>query len=237
MTGKRKIQNIVDSIMTALLPVLMAYSLLGEDVHEWAGIAMFVLFLFHNGLNWKWHKNLFQGKYSGVRLLGTTVNILIFLLMIFLMVSGIVMSRYAFSFLAIEKGISLARTIHLVASYWFYVLTSVHLGLHGEMFMGLPRRAFHMKKSSPKQSIFLRIVAALLSAYGIYAFVRRGLGDYMLLRTEFVFFDFSEPLAFFCLDYLAIMALFAILGHYAVKVLGKARDIPDKLFSTKKEHK
>ena len=85
MTGKRKIQNLIDIIMAALLPVLMGYSLLGEDVHEWVGIVMFVLFLFHNGLNWKWHKNLFHGKYSGMRLLGTAVNILIFLLMLSLM--------------------------------------------------------------------------------------------------------------------------------------------------------
>lgn len=129
--AKRKIQNITDLIMTALLPVLMVYSLIGEDVHEWAGIVLFALFLLHNGLNWKWYKNLFQARYNGVRVLGTVVNILIFLLMLSLMASGIVMSRYVFQFLAIDGGASLARTVHLAASYWFYVLASVHLGLHG----------------------------------------------------------------------------------------------------------
>lgn len=41
----------------------------------------------------------------------------------------------------------------------------------------------------------------------------------MLLRSEFVFFDLSEPLLFFFLDYLAIMALFAIIGYYTAKCL------------------
>lgn len=212
--------------MTALLPALMAYSLLGEDVHEWVGLAMFFLFLLHNGLNWKWHRNLFHGRYSGVRLLGTAVNILIFLLMLSLMASGIIMSRYVFRFLDIAGSVSLARTVHLAASYWFYVLTSVHLGLHWGMLMGMLKRVFHMAKmgkTSRKWHIILRIAAVILAAFGIYAFIRRGLGGYMLLQTQFVFFDFSEPLAFFFLDYLAIMALFAILGYYAAKLLAKAR--------------
>ncbi|MCC8023845.1 MAG: DUF4405 domain-containing protein [Clostridium sp.] len=203
--------------MAALLPVLMAYSLLGEDVHEWLGIVMFILFLFHNGLNWKWYRNLLRGRYNGVRLLGTTINVLIFLLMLSLMASGVVMSRYAFPFLAIRSGVSFARSIHLVASYWCYVLASVHLGLHGGMVMGMRRKAFHIEKASLKRRIALRIAAGVISVYGVSAFMRRSLGEYMLLRTEFVFFDFSELLHLFFLDYLAIMALFAILGYYAGK--------------------
>ena len=85
--------------------------------------------------------------------------------------------------------------------------------------MGMLKKAFRVETASTKRSVVWRIAAVLLSAYGIYAFVWRGLGDYMLLRTEFVFFDFSEPLIFFFLDYLAVMALFAILGHYAAKLL------------------
>lgn len=82
-----------------------------------------------------------------------------------------------------------------------------------------------MEKASLRRSIVLRIAAVLLSAYGIFAFVRRDVSGYMLLRTEFVFYDFSEPFAFFFLDYLAVMVLFAILGYYAAKLLAKAWNI------------
>ncbi|MBD5535878.1 MAG: hypothetical protein HDQ99_09535 [Lachnospiraceae bacterium] len=44
--------------MTILLPVLMAYSLVGEAVHEWLGIVMFFLFTMHQVINWLWYKNL-----------------------------------------------------------------------------------------------------------------------------------------------------------------------------------
>ena len=223
MTGKRKIQIAVDFGMTALLPVLMCYALVGEALHEWAGIAMFVLFLLHHGMNWSWHKNLFRSSYNAVRSLGTAINILIFLLMLALTVSGIVMSRHAFAFLSIDKGMSSARIIHLAGSYWCYVLTSLHLGFHGAMLMGMMRKACHIKEASKARKISLRFVAAVLAAYGVYAFIKRGFIEYMLLRTHFALFDFSELLVFFLADYLSIMALFAIAGYYIVKLLAYFR--------------
>lgn len=224
MTVKRKVQIVIDVIMTVLLPVLMSYSLIGEAIHEWAGISMFMLVLLHHGLNWKWHKNLLHGKYSGLRILGIAVNTVISLLMLALMISGIVMSRHVFSFLGLDGGASLARTVHLVASYWCYVLTAFHLGLHGSMLIGMLRKAFSIKAPSTVKSIVSKGSAVLIAGYGIYAFAKRELGAYMLLKTEFVFFDFSEPLVFFWADYLAIMALFAILGYYTSQMLVKANE-------------
>lgn len=224
MTVKRKVQIVIDVIMTVLLPVLMSYSLIGEAIHEWAGIAMFMLVLLHHGLNWKWHKNLLHGKYSGLRILGIAVNTVISLLMLALMISGIVMSRHVFSFLGLDGGASLARTVHLVASYWCYVLTAFHLGLHGSMLIGMLRKAFSIKAPSTVKSIVSKGSAVLIAGYGIYAFAKGELGAYMLLKTEFVFFDFSEQLVFFWADYLAIMALFAILGYYTSQMLVKANE-------------
>ncbi len=45
------------------------------------------------------------------------------------------------------------------------------------------------------------------------AFVRRDMGLYLLLKSHFVFFDYSEPLALFLLDYLAVMGLFVTIGQ------------------------
>ena len=45
----------------------------------------------------------------------------------------------------------------------------------------------------------------LYAAYGIVAFVRRGVGLYLLLRSHFVFFDYAEPPVLFLSDYLTVM--------------------------------
>ena len=51
----------------------------------------------------------------------------------------------------------------------------------------------------------MRIIALFISGYGVYALVKRQFIDYMFLKTQFVFFDFGEPLFLFLIDYLAIM--------------------------------
>lgn len=48
----------------------------------------------------------------------------------------------------------------------------------------------------------------------MYAFVKQGIGNYMLLKVHFVFFDYDEPLFFFVLDYIAVMSLFIFVWHY-----------------------
>lgn len=51
MKPKQILKIITDIAMTAILLLLMAYSLVGEAVHEWLGIGMFVLFILHHVLN------------------------------------------------------------------------------------------------------------------------------------------------------------------------------------------
>lgn len=219
MNHKKKIQITVDLAMTILLPVLMAYELVGKATHEWAGIAMFLLFIFHHILNRRWHKNLIKGRYSAMRILGTVINILLFIIMISQTVSGIMMARHTFTYLSIDGGMSLARTVHLVGAYWAFILMSIHLGLHWNMILGVMRKAVHITKPSASRTIVLLAAAALFSAYGLYAFIHRQIGSYMFLRNQFVFFDFNEPFIFFLIDYLAIMGLFTCLGHYVNKNL------------------
>ena len=47
----KKIRMIIDVLMTAMLPLLMAYSLIGESNHDILGIVMFALFIAHHIIN------------------------------------------------------------------------------------------------------------------------------------------------------------------------------------------
>ncbi len=221
MTSKKTFQIIVDLLMTVMLPVLMAYSLVGEAAHELVGISMFILFIIHHILNYRWHQNLLKGRYSGIRIMGTVINILIFVIMICLMVSGIMISRHVFLFLHISDGISFARTIHLLAAYWGFALMSVHLGLHWGMLMGIAKKITGIRVDSRLRTSIQRIIAVLIALYGIYAFLQRKNGSYMLLKNQFVFFDFDESLSLFFLDQLAIMGLFVCVGHYISKLVSQ----------------
>lgn len=53
MKPKLLCRIILDFMMFAAMPILMAYMLVGEAAHEWIGMGMFLLFLLHHLLNWQ----------------------------------------------------------------------------------------------------------------------------------------------------------------------------------------
>jgi len=219
MKPKQIIKILVDIGMTVALLLLMAYSLIGEMAHEWIGCAMFLLFIVHHCLNIKWCRNLFKGRYTPFRIVQTLLVVLMLCSMAGSMVSGIVLSRHVFADLPIEGGSAWARTVHMICAYWGFVIMSLHLGLHWNVMMGIRKKLF--KKPSKVRTWIARGTAVAIAAYGVYAFGVRQIGEYMLLKTPFVFFDFDEPLIFFYLDYLAVMGLFVCIGHYGSKLLKK----------------
>lgn len=199
---KKNIRIAVDVGMIVLLPLLMAYSLVGETAHEYLGISMFLLFLAHNILNIKWWKNIFRGKYNYIRILRLIVNILIFIIMISLTISGIMMSRHIFQFINIE-GSSYARMIHLLASYWGLILMSFHAGMH-------IRKIPYIKRN---------ILIPIFVLLGIRAFIRRNIVDYLFLKSQFVLIDFSQSVIITICDYLFISILFMIVGYAVTRLL------------------
>ena len=214
--SNRNKNRIIDLLMVLLLPLLMAYSLIGETFHEVIGTAMLVLFILHLVLHRKWWKAVSKGRYNAYRAFITILNLILLALMVAQPLSGIVMSHHLYTFLPFTGIAATARDIHLVLGYWSYVLMSLHLGLHMDTVI---RTITKGKEQKPVIQWIGRILVLLISAYGIYAFINRGLPGYMFLKTMFAFFDFGEPVIFFIADYLAVMVLFAAVGYYIGKLL------------------
>lgn len=223
MKKKQIIRIVVDFCMTVLLFLLMSYALIGEAAHEWIGCFMFLLFILHHCLNFSWYKNLCKGKYNGLRVLNTVLDVLLLVSMILQAISGVMMSRYVFSFLSINIGMSFARTTHLLCSYWGFILMSLHIGVHWSRILGVLDNIFHIKKTIAVRKIILRILATILAIYGIYAFFQRQIGSYLFLQNQFVFFDWSESRVAFFADYFAITVLFANIGYYTTKLFYSKR--------------
>lgn len=220
MKPKMIIKIAVDIAMTIALLLLMTYELIGQAAHEWIGIGMFVLFVAHHILNGKWSKNLLKGRYTALRIMQAALVVMVLLSMIGSMVSGVILSRHALAFLPISGGRAFARSLHMIAAYWGFVFMSLHLGFHWSMMMSMAGKL--VKKQSEIRKWVLRAVAVLIAGYGAYAFMKRDVGSYMLLRNQFVFFDFEEPLILFLLDYITIMGLFIGAGHYLSEILKKS---------------
>lgn len=217
MKRKTVLKIAVDIGMTVILLFLMAYELVGETAHEWLGVGIFVLFVTHHVFNHQWLRNVFRGKYTALRIWQAILVAGIFLTMIGSIISGVILSKHVFAFLPIKGGRAFVRNLHMLSAYWGLVWMALHLGFHWSMMMGMVKQA--VKKISPVCQWLLRGIAILIAGYGVYAFVQRDIGSYMLLKNQFVFFDFEEPLVFFVADYMAVMGLFVCIGHYLTKGL------------------
>ena len=209
---KKTVKTILDILMTAALPVLMAYSLAGETLHEITGSAMLVSFITHHILNRKSTAAMFKGRQTPARIVKTSLNIILFAVMILLPVSGIVMSKHLYTFLPTDGLSAIARTAHLLLSYWGFALMSLHLGLHADIWLN------RLKKKKAAFTVFA-VIITLIAAFGVYAFISNRLYEYMFLQTQFVFFDFDKPLIRTLGEYLSIIALFAWIGYWLKELL------------------
>ncbi len=214
MKTKAKIKWTLDVLMTIALLFLMGYQFWGQAAYEWIGAGMFVLFIAHQVCNLNWYKNLFRGRYTPMRILQYMINILTIVAMLALMYSGITMSRHVFAFLPIQGGMALARRLHILGSYWGYVLMSLHWGM-------VLNAAVKGNMRQHKFQAVGFIISLFIAAYGVYVFIKRNFLTYMFLRSEFVFLDYEEPKLKFIGDYLALMGLCIFIAHYGAGLVKK----------------
>jgi len=183
--------------MAVLTLVLMGGNgLFNGLVHEILGVVLFVLWIVHIVWNRAWIKGVLKGKYNALRIVRTVINAGVIVCVLFLIISGVMLSNHVFAWLGIESGANFARTAHMLASHWYLVLVSLHIGLHLSLFI--------------RGKVATGITLAL-AAYGIYAFAARGLWKYLTLQQPFFFLDLERGYMLFALDYIAIMALLASL--------------------------
>lgn len=237
MTKTQRLRMTIDITMTILSIILMGgnYLFPADIVHEILGVALFVLWAVHITLNRRWYGAIFRGKYNAYRVMQTVINCCILICTIFLMISGIILSNHVFTFLNIQGGLGFARIAHLLASHWYYLFMSLHIGLHVGM---IKNKMCHPERNNrhpelvsgshaeemPKQvrhdklrKIIPRIILALACAYGIYAFIARGVWKYLILQQQFFFFDLERGYILFAIDYISIIILFATLSHLLAK--------------------
>ena len=241
MTKPQRLRMSIDITMTILSIILMGgnYLFPAEIVHEILGVGLFVLWNVHIFLNRRWYGAIFKGKYNPYRVMQTVINCCILLCTIFLMISGIILSNHLFTFLNIQSGLGFARIAHLLASHWYYLFMSLHIGLHVGMITNKMRHPAPINchpelvsgsstNEMPKQvrhdklrKIIPRIILALACAYGLYAFITRGVWKYLILSQQFFFFDLERGYILLAMDYISIIILFATISHFIAKLLKK----------------
>ena len=125
---------IIDLIMFVLMIILMFYNLTGGLYHEILGIILFIVYIIHIALNYKVIKkmgvNIMKGESLPFKItLGFILDILLFICLLILMITGIIISKYIFNI----NGIGIWIQLHDFTAYIMFGTIIVHVLLHLKM--------------------------------------------------------------------------------------------------------
>lgn len=205
MKAKHVTMRIIDLIMTGNLLFLMALQVTQQLAHEWIGIAMTVLFIVHHIFNYKYYKTIFKGKYSFLKVFQLMISVLLLASFIATAFSGMAISRYATPFMKGIMKASDARKLHLVISYWSYVLMGVHIGLHfGIITAKLPKGVFRIISAA---------VITGVSVWGFMLFLDANIFEYMFMQTHFAFPDYDKAAWLVIVENLVMLIAWAFMAY------------------------
>ena len=215
----KKFRIILDIIMTCLFIVLMGYYVTDNTVHEILGTIMFLLFIIHNILNIKWYKNIFKGKHNFQRTFHIIINLLLFIAMLCMMISGIMISSDVFDFLNI-KTTMIGKNLHMISTSWGFVLIAIHVGFH---ITGIMNKLNTKMKNSALEYVYYFIIV-LLIGFGIYSFISLRLWEEMFLLIHFKFFDYEQNTILFYLKYMVILFTISFVVYIILDLVKKIKN-------------
>ena len=131
MKKTTRIKLALDIVMLSILLLMYHKNVLGMSFHEIGGLAVCGLFSIHILLNGKWVRvisgKLFSRKIAWRNKLNWLVDFLLLLCFIYIVISGIHISRVLFDG---QRGPSVFKTGHYAVSALALLLVGLHIGLH-----------------------------------------------------------------------------------------------------------
>ena len=189
----KKIKIVIDMLMYFIFVILMGHHITENLIHEILGTILFILFIVHHILNYRYYKTIFKGKYNFKRVFLLIIDLLLLVSMIGMMISGVIISSDVFTFLNIPTTI-FGRQLHMVSTSLAFVIMSIHLGLHLGVFINKLNKK--MKNSVLEYVYYLILI--LIVIYGVYSFKKLNFISDMFLLNSFKFYDFNEsPIIFY----------------------------------------
>lgn len=205
----KKTKMIIDILMYLIFIILMGHHITENLIHEILGTTLFILFIIHHILNYRYYKTIFKGKYTFKRALVLITDLLLLISMICMIISAINISSDVFSFLNIPTKIW-GRKLHMLSTSWGFVLMSIHVGLHLNLLINKLNKK--MKDNTFEYVYYLILI--LLVVYGIYSFIKLNLISDMFLLNAFKYYDFNESLIIFYLHVLSSSLFIGLTMHF-----------------------
>lgn len=168
MKNKNTMKILLDMVMLILLILMFNKNVISMSFHEIGGLVVCGLFVIHMLLNYKWiigiTKKIFDKGLKFKTRLGYMINLLLLLIMAFIAISGILISKTIFT--SISSNNMIFKVGHQVVAGYGIILVGIHIGLHWNFIKSYIKKIIRIpgKLEKPLGVIFV----ALIMVYGVY---------------------------------------------------------------------
>lgn len=206
--------------MILCLLIVMDYRFIDNVIHEILGLLTVLLFIIHSVLNRHWYTAIGKVKLDLRPILNTITNLLLWVMMLLVAITGILISQTVFSSFSLSGNIW-AHELHILSAYLSFILVAIHLGSHWNALWGKLCLWLKIERTNLSYILSSRIASLLIIGYGIYASFTRHIGSKLLLQHGFNDWTTVPSLVGFILDYMTIMGCYVAITYYLTHLLTK----------------
>lgn len=174
MNKKNIVKYILDVFLALGFVLLFDKMAIGIQLHEIIGLTMGGAVIIHLALNYKWvigiTKKLFSKKSANRTRLCYILNVMLFICITLIIVSGVFISKTILTNISSTNRIW--KSVHIGASNITLGLIGIHIGLHWNWIMNMSKKIFKFKlpdKFSKLISVVLVLVIFVFGCYNIYS--------------------------------------------------------------------
>ncbi|UOM35046.1 DUF4405 domain-containing protein [Acuticoccus sp. I52.16.1] len=208
----------LDLAAAAFLLMAFAYWWLGNLAHELFGTTFFLVLVRHVANNRAWWGAVRRGRYDARRTASLVLTLLLAVAMAVLLATSLAISRTVFAVLPLPDAFSL-REAHWFAAYWVVALVGLHLGLNWPKVSRLLKRVTGLSLAARGWRVAGMVLAAGIAVLGVGSGSALGLWPRLAFRYSLVMWDFNAALLPFFGHWLAVVGLFAVAGHMAMRLV------------------
>lgn len=212
---------LLDSSILILLLAAFAYWWQGNLVHEIIGTLFFVLLVRHLVNNGQWWSAIRRGRYDLRRIMSLALTLLLAASMAVLMLTSLAISQSLFAFLP-QPGLFTMREMHWCSAYWIMAIVGLHLGLNWTRITGLLRNVGWSIGSSRTWMVIGLFCALAIVIQGYFSASVLGFWPRLAFQYSMVMWDFNESVLPFFGHWLAVIGLFAVIGHAVLRLASLA---------------
>lgn len=183
----KKIKIFLDIIMFISMVLLMKTNITGLQLHEILGVCLFIIFIIHKIINFKWvksvGKNILNKNMKSKSKIMFFLDLILFIFVTLNVTTGILVSKFILVSITINN-IETVATLHKFFAWWSLIVISIHIGLHWENVVNCFERKFKSLKENKIFQILFMLLYIIITIIGIWSISKTSVYSKLILNIH-----------------------------------------------------